>query len=119
MIRDISDPVYGNAVYFCIGEDYSKLVKHYRKKSGDNETIFTDIEADVDGYCFNINGYNYVSIERYDELSGILVHELGHLVLSILDRAGFIPDDDTKHEPFCYLIQYYYERCVKLGKELK
>lgn len=115
MIKEVSDPIYNQRVFLIHNASPKQIAAHCEKNKiydFSDVNIFERDETNM-GSTFWAGGLLYIWIESSKEWEDTLVHEIGHVCLSILDNAGFVVDDDSKHEPFCYLLGYYYSVCMK------
>lgn len=94
MVHTHQVPLYGNGIYFTRSrKEYARLVEQHDS--------FDDGE-EADGLtCTLENGGFIVGIFSKDP--GTLAHEMAHVALEIVDRAGFSADAGNQ-EPFCYLL---------------
>ena len=115
MIKDISDPIYSHQVFLVVGEPAKNIQKHYDKQGVEPCDVVSQIGScsDASGYCLIENGLIYIVINKPLDWHDTVVHECAHAVFEILDGSGFIVDDGSKQEPFCYLQGYYVRQCVK------
>lgn len=95
-------PLYGGLVYFCTSEDDFAQVYDYMT-SADRGYQMT--EGCLGCVCplTNEDGQAAYVVGVFDGGMNTYVHELGHLAIEVLDRAG-CPIDNHTSEAFCYLI---------------
>lgn len=84
-----------------------KSYKRMRKKYTDKDI---DLD-DCDGISSDFGAYYLVGVFNRD--LGVLVHELGHTVLKILNRCNIPVHADGNQEAFCYLQQWLFNKLHK------
>ena len=104
---------YPCQVWFTNNPD--EFNKHYRKLSGNND--FIDPE-DNDGVTYSTPDYSKILIGVFTTEPGVLVHEIGHAVISICTRIRLDITDDTS-EAFCYMLDSIYTQIHKHLDKLK
>ena len=89
-------PIYGVYVTFTRSrKEYDKLMEKadgYPSEDGDN------------GLCVSLDSGNYI-VGVFTKDPGTLAHELAHVALNIVERAGFTAEAGNQ-EPFCYLLAH-------------
>ena len=108
--RHLEIPLYGGAFYFCTDrEEYAQVADYLTTHEN---SIYTDDclgcvtpldSTDTPGAVLYLVGV-------FNGAYGTLAHEIGHLTLFILDRAG-VPVDAHHSEAFCYLQGHLFEVC--------
>lgn len=95
-------PLYGGIVYFCTSrEDYAQ-VYDYMTNSRDGQEFADSCLGCVSSLSAPDGAAAYL-VGVFDTDLNTFVHELGHLAIDVLDRAG-CPIDSRTSEAFCYLI---------------
>lgn len=95
-------PLYGGMVYFCGTREEFAQVYDYMTTSSQGEDMAWDCLGCVAPLVNPDNAAAYI-VGVFDGEMNTFVHELGHLAIEVLDRAG-CPIDNHTSEAFCYLI---------------
>lgn len=109
--RHLSIPIYGGAFYFCTDRDEYKQIADFLTTTADS-TYIDDCLGCVTPLINEVGSALYL-VGVFDGTYGVLCHEIGHLALFILDRAG-VPVDAENSEAFCYLQGHLFEVCQEL-----
>lgn len=112
--RHINVPLYGGAYYFCTDpEEYREVFEFLTTTKEPQGFEFyagcvTPMENEVGSALYLIG--------VFDGSYGTLCHEVGHLALFVLERAG-VPTTAEGSEAFCYLSGHFFEVCQELLDE--
>lgn len=113
-------PLYGGLVYLCTDKDDFAQVYDYMTSS---DRGYEMTEGCLGCVCplSNEDGCAAYVIGVFDAGLNTFVHELSHLAIEVLDRAG-CPIDNYTSEAFCYLIgsltEHFEPQFVQAQKEL-
>lgn len=105
-------PIYGGAFYFCTDREEYKQIYDFLTTTKDNAQDIDDCLGCVTPLVNEVGSALYL-VGVFDGTYGVLAHEIGHLALFVLERAG-VPVDAHNSEAFCYLQGYLFEVCQEL-----
>jgi hypothetical protein len=105
-------PIYGGAFYFCTDREEYKQIFDFLTTTNYGAEDIDDCLGCVTPLRNEEGGALYL-VGVFDGSYGVLAHEIGHLALFILDRAG-VPVDAENSEAFCYLQGHLFEVCQPL-----
>lgn len=89
-------PIYGNGILFT--RSRAEFTKAVEKNDG-----FDDGE-EADGLTCTLDSGSFI-VGVFDKSPGTMAHEMAHVAMEIIDRAGFDAQAGNQ-EPFCYLLGY-------------
>lgn len=119
----IEEPIYKTTVIFLAGCDYKKMCEVVRKTGNyiDDEDYFKYSDGANLNFNKSDNPIRLVWVEslKKDPCNlGVVVHEIFHLVVRILDTKGIIIEEYNNHdEAGAYLIDYYFREFYKFLTE--
>lgn len=99
--RSVAVPIYGGTVYaFRTTKAYAAAVRHMQDDTDLDEML--RVSSGVMSGAYETDRGAVYLLGWFDKIPSTLVHETGHLTMSILQRAGINPSD-SDGETFCYL----------------
>lgn len=107
--RHLDIPIYGGAFYVCTDREEYKQIYDFLTTTNYGAEDIDDCLGCVTPMINEVGGACYL-IGCFDGSYGTLCHEVGHLALFILDRAG-VPIDAENSEAFCYLQGWVFDVC--------
>lgn len=110
--RHLSVPLYGGAFYFCTDREEYKQISDFLMTAPHTAEYLDDCLGCVTPLQ-NETGSALYLIGVFDGTYGVLAHEIGHLTLCVLERAGVLIDAENS-EAFCYLQGHLFEACQEL-----
>lgn len=94
-------PLYGGTVYFCTDrEEFTQVYNHMTATKCED---YTEGSLGIVSTPRGHNGEAAYVVGVFDGSLNTYVHELGHLAIDVLERAG-CPITNEASEAFCYLI---------------
>lgn len=103
-------PLYGGRVHVARTRQEYQQATAYLKAVPMSDARIRRM-AGLTGEFIGNDGDRLYLIGIFDGTARTLVHELGHVVFSILDTAG-VPTGKGKREAFCYLQDFLYGAIV-------
>ena len=107
----INVPIYGGAYYFCTDPDEYREIFEFLTLTKEEQGF--EYFAGCVTPLQNENGSMLYLIGVFDGNYGTLCHEVGHLALFVLERAG-VPTTAEGSEAFCYLSGHFFDVCQPL-----
>lgn len=120
IFKKLEDPVYKRNIYLGIGDQGECLKKLYKATGTKNEPL--DVEPGRIGMVWQVpNGAFYIWLGKFSskpEDVDTLIHEVFHLVHSVLDCMG-ARLTNASEEAYAYLAGYYTKQIVEIHKKNK
>lgn len=121
----IKENVFNSCCSFHIGTPFESTKKLIEKMRHKDDTINWDSMKGVNGYCVTCklkdeSTGHLIWMEKYDwscTSMAILVHEIAHLVMSILDHKS-IPIRKENDEVFAYLLERYTREALWMTRKM-
>jgi hypothetical protein len=113
--RHLEIPLYGGAFYVCTEREEYKQIFDFLTTTKEGTEFIDGCLGCVTPLTNEAGGAVYL-IGIFDGDYGTLCHEVGHLALFILDRAG-VPVDAENSEAFCYLQGHLFDVCQPIIDE--
>lgn len=89
-------PIYGNHIIFTRSRrEFARLLEQHDGFDDGDE---------ADGLTCTLDSGNFI-VGIFTKDPGTLAHEMAHVTLEIISRAGFTAEAGNQ-EPFCYLLGY-------------
>lgn len=111
----IKDAVFKTSVLFLVNCNYDEANKRLRRRGIDAQLREYEVGTvmKIDDETF----FRIVWVEKFKDL-GVLVHELLHLVVRIVEDKGVPIKANHKNgecgdETAAYLLEFYFNECVK------
>ena len=101
-VKTYTVPLYGGEVYFTTSRDQFSSIYDYLIGGREGQDVAEECAGCVVYGSTPEGGQGYI-LAVFDASLNVYTHELSHLAIAILNRAG-VPIDDHTTEAFAYLI---------------
>ena len=108
----IYDPIFLMNIFFIDAKDVDGFKKEYKKIVGEESDLKDVIAGRFEGHWNDDLGLERCIIWAPSRSPEVLVHEISHATLWILNERRGIPHNDHTDELYCYYSQFILKECL-------